>query len=271
MLAALPLIAVIFSASLAFFGNRERSRTETALAHHIALVEGLNQLSTLMLNAETGLRGYLLARQKEFLQPYELATQSLSPELETLHTLVESEPGEGPRLEKRARLAAIRATVEQEMTLLAGLRARIKDDGTESPSPNDESLKPELARSRVTMDTLRDQLREMRGEEQKLLSERLSDIERVRRRDYLVIAATLLLGLGTRAAAFHFFNQRVVGRVAAMTENVRAWRQNEPAPHPPSNTRDAIGELEQELAQGLPAVRQPADVKQSASDRSGTF
>lgn len=250
ILAALPLIAVIFSASLAFFGNRERARTESALAHHIELVEGLGQLSTLMLNAETGLRGYLLVRQAEFLQPYDRAVQSLGKELATLHVLVESEPGEQPRREKRARLTAIQETAAQEMTIFARLRAAASNPG---------SGNQDLARSKAAMDILRAQLRAMRGAEQELLAARLSDIERVRRRDYLTIAATLLLGLGTRGAAFYFFNRRVVGRVSALTENVRALRQQKPAPHPPSNTQDAIGELEKELARGLPEVRSPQE------------
>ncbi len=244
-LAALPLIAVISSASLAFVGNRERARTESALAHHIELVEGLGQVSTLMLNAETGLRGYLLVRQAEFLQPYDRAVQSLGSVLTSLQALIDSEPGAQPRREKRARLAAIRATVAQEMTIFARLRA-----GPNGANPATQ----ELTRSKAAMDTLRAQLRARRRAEQELLAARLADIERVRRRDYLTIAATLLLGLGTRGAAFYFFNRRVVSRVAALTENVRALRQQEPAPHPPSNTRDAIGELEQELARGLPGA-----------------
>ena len=231
----MPLVAVVFSASLAFVGNRQRALTESAVVHHIGLMEGLGQLSTLMLNAETGLRGYLLARQSEFLQPYELATQSLSAELDRLHSLVESEPGEQPRREKRARLAAIRATVEEAMTIFSGRRAQA-DGSTNAPVPGNEALTQQLARSKATMDKLHAQLREMRSEEETLLSARLSDIERVRRRDYLTIAAALLLGLATRGVAFYFFNRQVAARVEALTENLRGLRHEEPAPPPDPNS-----------------------------------
>jgi CHASE3 domain sensor protein len=220
ILATIPLVAVIISASLAFLGNRQRALTENAVVHHIELGEGLAQLSTLMLNAETGLRGFLLTRQPEFLQPYELAIESLPGELQRLHTLVESEPGEEPRREKRARLAAIRETVGEETAILSQLRSQVTE-GSASAAPPNESLPQQLVRSNSAMEKLRAQLRGMRGEEQTLLAARLSDIERVRRRDYLVIAAALLLGLGTRAVAIYLFNRRVAARVEAVTDELR--------------------------------------------------
>lgn len=225
----MPLVAVVFSASLAFVGNQQRALTEKAVVHHIGLMESLGQLSTLMLNAETGLRGYLLARQIEFLQPYELVAQSLPAELDRLNALVESEPGAQPRLEKRARLAAIRTTVEEAMTIFTGLRAQA-DEMTSAPASGPEALTQQLVRNKAAMDKMRAQLGDMRREEETLLSARLSDIERVRRRDYLTIAAALLLGLTTRGVAFYFFNRQVAARVEALTANLRASRRSEPAP-----------------------------------------
>jgi len=232
-LTALPLVAVVFSASMAFVGNRQRALTENAVVHHIKLMEGLGHLSTLMLNAETGLRGYLLARQAEFLQPYELATQSLPSELDGLHSLVESEPGAQPRQEKRARLAAIRATVEEAMAIFSGLRAQAEGSTTASAA-DPETLAQQLGRNKAAMDKMRVQLGDMRREEEILLAARLSDIERVRRRDYLTIAAALLLGLTTRGVAFYFFNRQVAARVELLTANLRTLPQREPsAPESP--------------------------------------
>ena len=88
----------------------------------------------------------------------------------------------------------------------------------------------------------------MRDEEQRLLGERLEEIRRVRHRDYLTISGALLLGLATRGAVFYFFNRQVVRRVEALTSNVRARAAGQSAPNPPSEHRDAIGELERALA-----------------------
>lgn len=243
--AALPMVAVVFSAAMAFVGNEKRERTETAVTRHFAMVERLGDLLTHLLDAETGLRGHLLTAggRPEFLAPYDEATRSLPGEIDALRDFTRGEPGENPRREKLARLEAIRATVGTELTLLGQLRAA-PDPGT----TDREAVAPLLVRSKATMDVLRDQLRTMRGEEQRLLGLRLEEIRRVRHRDYLTIAGALLLGLLTRGAVFYFFNRRVVRRVEALTVNVQALAADRPAPHPPSEHRDAIGELERALA-----------------------
>ena len=54
------MVAVVASAVLAFVGNQNRQRMETAVTRHFEMVGRLGELLTLMLNAETGLRGHLL-------------------------------------------------------------------------------------------------------------------------------------------------------------------------------------------------------------------
>ncbi len=253
--AALPMVAVVFSAAMAFVGNQQRERMETAVTRHFTMVERLGDVLTHLLDAETGLRGNLLAGRAEFLEPYAEATRSLPGELDALRSFIQGEPGERPRREKLVGLEGIRVTVGQELELLGQLRASTPAGaGATATIADDGGLVSRLIRSKTTMDTLRGQLRAMRGEEQRLLGLRLAEIARVRHRDYLTISGALLLGLLTRGAVFYFFNRRVVRRVEALTANVRARRAGQPAPHPPSDHRDAIGELERALAAPGPAT-----------------
>ena len=69
------------------------------------------------------------------------------------------------------------------------------------------------------------------------------------------ISLALLLGLATRAVVFWLFNRRVVRRIEQLTVNVRALATNEPLPNAPSGSHDAIGELEQELANAQSRLR----------------
>lgn len=247
--AALPLLAVVFSAVMAYFGNGERQRLEAAITRHFQMIEHLANLQTELLDAETGLRGHLLARRKEFLEPYDLAASSLPKELESLRALVEGEPGAKPRREKLARLTKISETVQQEMALLESLRAFIqKRSDTVSTSEPNESLDAQLLQSKETMDKLRAQLSEMRGEEERLLALRLQDIRDVRRRDYFTIAGALLLGLATRSVVFWLFNRRIAWGIRRLTQNVRCLRAGQPLPHSPSTSQDDMGELEREVA-----------------------
>ena len=59
----------------------------------------------LLLNAETGQRGFLLTDDRQYLQPYEEAGPQLNTTLETLGTLVASDPNE---LQSVARLTALK-------------------------------------------------------------------------------------------------------------------------------------------------------------------
>lgn len=88
----------------------------------------------------------------------------------------------------------------------------------------------------------------MRDHEEQLLAERLADIRRVRRRDYVTIAAALLLGLITRGVVFWIFNRRVARSVRHLTENVRRLRAGQPLPHSPSAALDDLGHLERAIA-----------------------
>lgn len=228
---------------MAFLGNEERERTEGAVRRHFFLIENLADLQAHLLDAETGLRGNLLAHKAEFLAPYELATRFLPRELDSLQQLVEGEPGAIPRRQKLVRLRQIRTTVLREMTLLDRLRAF---------SGAGAALDAQLVESKTTMDRLRVQVREMRDREEQLLGERLADIRRVRRRDYFTIAAVLLLGLLTRGVVFWLFNRRIARGVRQLIENVRRLRAGQPLSHSPSGALDDLGQLERAVAELAP-------------------
>ncbi len=100
VLAAIPLLALLVSASFAFLGNSQRERAETDVARHFEPVTSLEELLTLVVNAETGTRGFLLTRRTEFLGPYTLALQHLAPKIQQLRALPQAEPGAGPRLSR---------------------------------------------------------------------------------------------------------------------------------------------------------------------------
>ncbi|MGI8431220.1 MAG: CHASE3 domain-containing protein [Chthoniobacterales bacterium] len=242
--AALPMVAVVFSAAMAFVGHEERARTEGAVRRHFSMIENLADLHAHLLDAETGLRGSLLAQRAEFLQPYDLAKRALPEELKTLQHLVEGEPGAGPRQEKLVRLAQIRQTVEQEMKLLEKLRAFAGNKTATSAA----ALDTQLAESKTTMDTLRSQVHEMRAHEESLLAERLTEIRHVRQRDYFIIAGALFLGLASRVIVFWLFNRRVARGIRHLIENVQHLSQGKSLVHLPSTSSDDLGQLERAVA-----------------------
>jgi CHASE3 domain sensor protein len=57
------------------------------------------------------------------------------------------------------------------------------------------------------MDEIRANLNAMQNEEEQLLTERVQEINAIRKRDYLAIILALFIGLGTRLIARYNFNK----------------------------------------------------------------
>lgn len=240
VLAVVPFVVLLLSASMALWGNRERERTEGALAHHIALANSLEDVQFLIVNAETGTRGYLLTRRSEFLEPFRRAQHQLPLQRKQLEQLVASEPGAEHRRQKTVRLKQIEAQIDTQMKNLAGLQ------GVKQFSPS--ALMPGLEKSKRDMDELRIRLLLMRRLEEGLLSERMSDIKHVRERDYLGIALTLIVGVLARAVWIYLFNTGINARLERVRANVKAREKGESLPHGATTSPDALGELEREIA-----------------------
>ena len=97
ILVILPLLAITISAVLALFGNHQRANIQADIQRHFQMVRGLNEAVILMVNAETGMRGYLLTKRREFLDPYVTASQKLRSAMSDLRALAEAEPRYHPR------------------------------------------------------------------------------------------------------------------------------------------------------------------------------
>src|SRR4051812_21360684 len=104
----LPLVAVVVSAGLAIMGGNQRADIETDIQRKFEMSGALGELTTLMVNAETGMRGYLLTDQDEFLKPFDQATAELPATMARLTDLASAEPGAVPRADKLGRIEHIR-------------------------------------------------------------------------------------------------------------------------------------------------------------------
>lgn len=239
VLVILPLFALILSSTWAYLGNAQRQRAEADVTRKFEMVSNLGESLNLLINAETGMRGYLLSRRPEFLQPYKLAQAKLPETLNTLTALAQAEPGAKPRIEKTKRVSTIRALAAREMKALATLQ---------TDAIGSAPMSTHLVQSKGVMDSLRSEIRLMLVVERSLLSERLQEIDSVRRRDYLGIYLTLFVGLMSRLLSSYLFETGVVRRVRQLRENVSALGRGAELPFPVSGRTDALGDLENAIA-----------------------
>src|SRR5262249_27248241 len=79
-------------------------------------------LETLLLEAETGQRGYLLTGELAYLEPYANALAEVRPKVDTLKRMVSDTPAQAARLEQvdslaEAKLAELKQTVDLYQTI----------------------------------------------------------------------------------------------------------------------------------------------------------
>jgi len=211
ILVILPLLAITIAAVFALFGNHQRANIQEDIQRRFQMVRGLNETVILMVNAETGMRGYLLTKRDEFLQPYATALQKLPSAMSNLQVLAEAEPSHDPRLNKLRLLKKIQILIDRQMADLTWQRQYVTTANTfhlfTKGMTFDKTIYYHLTNGKRMMDEIRTNLNVMQNEEERLLTERVQEINAIRRRDYLAIILALFIGLGTRLIARYLFNK----------------------------------------------------------------
>jgi signal transduction histidine kinase len=98
---ALPAVLGTMLAALLFWEVRQLLQADQSADRSDAVLAQAVQVRQLLIDRETGLRGYLLTRDAQFLEPYHLAGQQLPGALHRLEALVSDSP------DQEARLAAL--------------------------------------------------------------------------------------------------------------------------------------------------------------------
>lgn len=205
------------------------------------MVRQYNDLLTLMVDAETGERGFLLTKRREYLEPYRKAVEQIPATLASLKENIELEPGENPRITRLEGLAKIQDLISRQLSSLKESQEFVGSD------KNDGELYAHLQGGKTLMDAIRAEIGAMQNKEEELLTERIEEINYIRYRDYLFVFIALFVGLLMRIVAFYLFDRGIVRRIDRLTENVSQINAGETLQVPPPKKDDAIGLLEQEI------------------------
>lgn len=114
----IPIVAVLISFCFALYGNQNRAAIQDDIERKFTAVRQYGDLLTLMIDAETGERGYLLTRRDEYLAPYKKAVEEIPNTVAQLKATIETEPGNKPRAERLEGLAKIKDLIDRQLTLL---------------------------------------------------------------------------------------------------------------------------------------------------------
>jgi len=129
IIVAIPVIC-LFASLIGIAGLRDsalhlRKRADT----NKAILQETNRLLTMVVDAETGVRGYGLTQRREFLSPYLEAKKSLPPLLAKLKVLVQENKLQAQRFEE------IKKSSEQYINLLQNTLNKLDNSATRVQSP----------------------------------------------------------------------------------------------------------------------------------------
>jgi PAS domain S-box-containing protein len=140
-LLALPIATLAVLAVTLVLGFQMVQRSARRVDRADQVIAHANNLFKLMVDEETGLRGFLLTHDSDFLQPYKEASQRLDREFATLFDLIKRTPDQTQRLE---RLQAASRTWQQHA------RELIAQASSSAPQ-----LESEMRERKQEMDNLR--------------------------------------------------------------------------------------------------------------------
>jgi PAS domain S-box-containing protein len=99
-LLVLPIIALGLLALTLVYGIQQMQRSARRVDHSDRVIAHANNLVKLMIDQETGLRGFLITHDPVFLQPYREANQQLENEFAALFALIRRDPEQTARLQR---------------------------------------------------------------------------------------------------------------------------------------------------------------------------
>lgn len=210
-------IAILLLIIVAFFAYRSTNSLTESLnweKHTQEVLQQFDETLILMIDAETGGRGFLITGEENYLEPYNNATEKIGDNLAKLRGLVADNPQQSaamPRLENTIgeRLRILKQAVDmRRFESLEEVRARMSKN-----------------RGRETMDEVRSIINGLKTNEQNLLTNREADLDTSLTNTYRMVAFGSLAGILALGLA-NFAIYRGVGSLRRAEDNLKNANKN---------------------------------------------
>lgn len=160
----LSLLLLFISSLASYISIRNLIETSQMMRQSNQIIKNMGEVLSLVKDAETGQRGYLLTNDERFLQPYINAKDKLTTEVEDLATEVTKTPTQKANLEK------LKENIAN--------RVRILDENINFKRNGEGVSSIKLLSGKRYMDDIRSQITLMQAEEEAILKERTENMER---------------------------------------------------------------------------------------------
>jgi PAS domain S-box-containing protein len=206
-LLALPIIALGLLALTLAYALQQVQLSARRVDHADQVIAHANNLLRLIVDEETGLRGFFHTRDQAFLEPYRKAKEQLDPEFQTLFGLVH-DPAQVERL-KRLQAASQKWQEESTRTIA-------------QPTPANEQQAHMLER-KIQMDQMRSITDEfLSAETSKRASRSLTALHVDRVSLYGLIGLAIILGIALAWELRRLF-QQLAGTYNQQIKEVKRW------------------------------------------------
>ncbi|HAA29820.1 MAG TPA: histidine kinase [Cyanobacteria bacterium UBA8553] len=200
LIISIPVICLFASIfAIALLRSKTLAATQQEQQSQRTLTE-INRLLRGLIDAETGVRGYLISGRPEFLEPYLQAKTSLLPKsIESLNAKAKA------NLPQRQYFQKIPALAQQQLALLEQILKT--SNGQKLTKLNSPLLNNYLLKSKLNMDILRQEIAEFVEQEERLKQKRQAQASWWWELTNVVQLGALVIGLVGSAAALYLFNQ----------------------------------------------------------------
>ena len=207
---ALSFALLLLIGTLAYRGVDLLTQTSYQVTRTHAALTHVESLMSLMKDAETSQRGYLLSGEDPYLEPYRQAVANLPRQLAELRPLIRDNPGQ------QARLNQATAMIEGLMQLH---KERIESRRT---STTEAAMRVQgLGEGKRRMDELRAVISQMEEEENDLLRQRAQEVESAATGVRMAIVWGTVAGALLVLAAALTLNRALSGQVGTAVKHVQ--------------------------------------------------
>ena len=191
----IPLVCLFLSLGTHVFLRQATLQSEQQVEHIQNVLKESRTLLLDMLNAETGVRGYYISRQRKFLEPFDQSTTKLPKTFALIKLLLQANPNQLRRIAILDRLS------DQKLQIL-----RESVDGVQTENFNHTSNSRLIEGKRI-MDEFRHVLAEFEAEEELALTSSSQGLQQFRDLNILLILLSVAIGgVGAAIAAKLFKN-----------------------------------------------------------------
>jgi signal transduction histidine kinase len=187
---AIPAISVIPAIATWVWSYQFKSEAQGWVSHTQEVIRETSLLMKGIVDAETGIRGYIITRNPEFLKPYEEAQTEIPLHLGAIEELTADNSSQ--QLHFKQTKQQIKTSLSLLVQILSQLQAQ-------PDSSRSSQLTPVLANGKVKMDRIRQSIDTFNDEEWRLLNvrqEKIAKIEKISDVALGISASSVILGYG---------------------------------------------------------------------------